>query len=563
MSVGEVARFKTFEGSGSAGAFSCSFPVLSSSHITVTHIDSDGVRTLLVLDDDYTVSLVSGGASGFSVTTTDAVATGESLLIEGDTPHTQEIDFHNKKSFDASAHEYALDKLTMQVAEVAQNVDSLLRLPLDVEDVSLEVPAPEAGKVLGWNTDEDALVNVTLTSTVAGLAFKESVRVATTTNGTLSTAFDNGSTVDGVVLATNDRILIKDQTDATKNGIYIVQASGAPIRATDADEDDELFSCAVYVEEGTANGGTMWVCTNSSVTVGTTDITFQNMTIASGGALLAASNLSDLGSASTARTNLGLGTIATQAANSVSITGGSITGITDLTVADGGSGRSSATAYAVIVGGTTSTGAHQSVASVGTAGQVLTSNGAGAKPSFQDSNAGAMIEIAAYNASGTATIPITGLSSAYKEHLIKFSNVYASTGSRKLCCRTSADGGATIDSTAGDYASNSWSIYSNTGTLGGAGVVPDDTLIQLQSSADLGTTAATAMSGEIRIMNHANASGHTHITGHVIYSNGSGHSIYCGFSGHRKATAIVDAIQICLSNTGNIDGGTFTHYGIT
>ena len=55
-------------------------------------------------------------------------------------------------------------------------------------------------------------------------------------------------------------------------------------------------------------------------------------------------------------------------------------------VADGGTGRATATAYAVLCGGTTSTGAHQSIASVGTSGQVLTSNGAGALPTFQTSS---------------------------------------------------------------------------------------------------------------------------------------------------------------------------------
>jgi len=77
------------------------------------------------------------------------------------------------------------------------------------------------------------------------------------------------------------------------------------------------------------------------------------------------------------------GTMATQNANNVSITGGSVTGITDLTVADGGTGRSSATEYAVICGGTSTTNPHQSVASVGTSGHVLTSNGAGTLPTFQ------------------------------------------------------------------------------------------------------------------------------------------------------------------------------------
>jgi hypothetical protein len=86
--------------------------------------------------------------------------------------------------------------------------------------------------------------------------------------------------------------------------------------------------------------------------------------------------------AATARTNLGIGTIATQNSNNVSITGGSVTGITDLVVGDGGTGVGSFTAYAVILGGTTSTGALQNVSGVGTSGQVLTSGGANAIPSW-------------------------------------------------------------------------------------------------------------------------------------------------------------------------------------
>lgn len=110
---------------------------------------------------------------------------------------------------------------------------------------------------------------------VQGLKAKQSVRVATTANGTFASAFDNGSTVDGVSLSTGDRILIKNQTDETQNGIYEVQASGAPSRTADADTWDELVAAFVFVESGTANPDTGWVCTtNPGGTLGVNDVTF-------------------------------------------------------------------------------------------------------------------------------------------------------------------------------------------------------------------------------------------------------------------------------------------------
>ena len=69
--------------------------------------------------------------------------------------------------------------------------------------------------------------------------------------------------------------------------------------------------------------------------------------------------------------------------SNVEITGGTITGITDLAVADGGTGVSSFTPYGVVLGGTTGAGALQNVSGLGTSGQVLTSAGAGAAPTWQ------------------------------------------------------------------------------------------------------------------------------------------------------------------------------------
>jgi hypothetical protein len=120
-----------------------------------------------------------------------------------------------------------------------------------------------------------AYVDAKVAAGVAGLSWKQAVRVATTANGTLATAFENGDTVDGVVLATGDRILIKNQSSGAENGIYVVAASGAPTRATDADAGAELVNASVYVSEGTANADTQWTCTtNATITVGSTSLTF-------------------------------------------------------------------------------------------------------------------------------------------------------------------------------------------------------------------------------------------------------------------------------------------------
>lgn len=98
------------------------------------------------------------------------------------------------------------------------------------------------------------------------------VRVATAAAGTLATSFANGQTVDGVVLATGDRILIKDQVSGADNGIYTVNSAGAPTRATDFDSAVEvLFGSFVTATLGTANAGkTFILSTNDPITLGTT-----------------------------------------------------------------------------------------------------------------------------------------------------------------------------------------------------------------------------------------------------------------------------------------------------
>ena len=96
-----------------------------------------------------------------------------------------------------------------------------------------------------------------------GLSPKTPVLVSTTGPGTLAASFEDGQTVDGEVLTTGDRILIKDQVNPVENGIYTVNASGAPTRATDADVWSELVQAYVLTQTGFTNGGAGYLCTAS------------------------------------------------------------------------------------------------------------------------------------------------------------------------------------------------------------------------------------------------------------------------------------------------------------
>lgn len=122
----------------------------------------------------------------------------------------------------------------------------------------------------------DAATKAYVDGVASGLDVKASVRVATTANVALATALENGDEIDGITLATGDRVLVKNQSTGSQNGIYVVQSSGAAVRATDADASAEVTAgLFTFVEEGTANGNTGWVLTTDNpITLGTTALVF-------------------------------------------------------------------------------------------------------------------------------------------------------------------------------------------------------------------------------------------------------------------------------------------------
>lgn len=273
-------------------------------------------------------------------------------------------------------------------------------------EIGVDVEAWDAGldDIAGLAvTDGNFIVGDGLNWTVeSGLQARTSLGL-----GTIATQDSNNVSITGGSITGITDLAVADggtgasnQADARTNlGLVI----GTDVQAWDAGLDD-ISALAVTDGNIIVGDGANWVAESGAtaqaslgLTIGTNvqawdaglddisglAVTDGNIIVGDGANWVAESG-------ATARTSLGLGSISTQDSNNVTITGGSVTGITDIVVADGGTGVSSFTAYAVICGGTTGTGALQSVSGVGTSGQVLTSNDAGALPTWQDASGGGL-----------------------------------------------------------------------------------------------------------------------------------------------------------------------------
>ena len=208
-------------------------------------------------------------ASGVS-DTTKVVRSDDSRLSDARTP---------------SAHVHATSEVT--------GLDAALTAKAPLASPALTgtptAPTPTAGD----NTTKiatTAFVAAAVDAARQGLSVKDGVRVATTANITLS----GTQTIDGVAVVAGDRVLVKNQTTASANGIYIV-AAGAWTRSTDFDVNADVANGAhVFVEEGSTQSDSAWVLTNDgAITIGTTALAFAQFSGA--GQIVAGNGLSKSG----------------------------------------------------------------------------------------------------------------------------------------------------------------------------------------------------------------------------------------------------------------------------
>jgi len=225
-----------------------------------------------------TLTLASVGTAGtYTKVTTDAKGrvTAGTTLSASDIPT---LTASKISDFDTQVRTNRLDQMTAPTAAVAFNAQKI---------TGLADPT----------SAQDAATKNYVDATRQGLSVKDAVRAATTANITLS----GTQTVDGVALVAGNRVLVKDQSTGSQNGLYDVSVS-AWTRTTDSDAPTgELTGGTfVFVQEGTTNADSGFVCTNDgTVTVGTTALTFTQFSgagqITAGAGLTKTGNTIDVG----------------------------------------------------------------------------------------------------------------------------------------------------------------------------------------------------------------------------------------------------------------------------
>ena len=247
-------------------------------------------------------------------------------------------------------------------------------------------------------------------ASIQGLDVKQSVKVATVANRTLS-ELEAGQAVDGYTLVEGDRILIKEQSTASENGIYTVNSSGAPTRAADANTSSEVTAgLFVFVEQGSTLADTGWVLsTDGTITLGTTGLSF--VQFSSAGQVTAGDGITRTGNVLSAKLKSNGGLVIESGNIAVDLGAASITGT--LAVGDGGTGATTLTGYvygnatgamtaSATIPGSAITGAMDNV-TVG-----ATTRASGAFTTLAANGAVTMTVGTASTSTGTGTLVVTG-----------------------------------------------------------------------------------------------------------------------------------------------------------
>ena len=212
------------------------------------------------------------------------IATGvDSAKIADGSVSNSEFQYINSLSSNAQTQISARLVAASDLSDVASASTSRTNLGLGtISTQASNNVAVTGGSITGLGSpsaSSDAATKNYVDEAVAGLRTRVIAECASTANVNLTNGLEAGDTIDGVTLVAGDRCLIKSQTDATENGLYLAVASGAASRDPEHDTIAELSGGLIVVNQGTVNDNKIFLCTTDSTgSIGVTNITYTVVT---------------------------------------------------------------------------------------------------------------------------------------------------------------------------------------------------------------------------------------------------------------------------------------------
>jgi hypothetical protein len=311
---------------------------IANSQITLDKMASDSVNSSKIVDGSIVNADVNASAA------IDATKIADGTVTSTEFQHINTLSSNAQTQLDAKVAKAS------NLSDLASASTSRTNLGLGtIATQNSNNVSVSGGSITGLGSpsaSSDAATKNYVDQAVAGLRTRIIAECATTSNVNLTNGLEAGDAIDGVTLVAGDRVLVKDQSTATENGLYLAVSSGAASRDPEHDSIAELSGGMVVVNQGSVNDNKIFLCTTDNTgSIGSTSITYSQVTpqnngtvtsigVADSGAgefTVGSSPVTSSGNITLAINSIAdskLGTIAT--ANKVSLTALNIDGGTDI-----------------------------------------------------------------------------------------------------------------------------------------------------------------------------------------------------------------------------------------